>query len=79
MIESKINNTQLFVCEDTANVAVKNIILQDVEDVANYAQQKNFVIKWTTGEKQAVEKLNYFTNCEIVSEIELTNIIRKFS
>lgn len=79
MIESKINSTEIFICEDTAYVAVKNIMLQDVEDIANYAQQKNFVIKWATGEKKAVEKLNYFTNCEAVSEIELINIIEGLS
>ena len=79
MIVTPIGMSRVFVCEDTANCAVKNIMEDNVHQVAEFVDSMNYVVTHIAGSQTAAEKLKYYTAGEIVSLQDIDLYIGKFS
>lgn len=79
MIVTPIGMTQLYICEDTANCAVKNIMEDNVHQVAEFVDSMNYVVTHIAGSQKAAENLHFYTAGEIVSIQDIDLYIGKFS
>ena len=66
MIVKPFGNTQIFICEDTAECIIKGIEETNVYQVAEFLESMNYVVRYIAGSKKAAEDLQYYTSGEIV-------------
>lgn len=79
MIHKSIGLTHVFICEDTAHCAIKNIVEDTVQQVADFVDSMNYVVTYIAGSNNAAEKLKYYTAGNIIDLQDIDLYIGDFS
>ena len=80
MIVKTIGNTQIYICEDTAQCIVKDIVEEiDVIPIAEFLGSMNYVVSYISGSNKAAKDLQYYTAGKIVEKNKIDFFVEELT